>query len=101
MDDVSAFWAIVYLILRLFGLLLIARVVIEFIRSFARDWHPSGFIVVILEAIFTITDPPVRLLRRLIPPIPLGGIRLDVSIMILLLVVLLLTEVAAGLASTV
>ncbi|MCE5288902.1 MAG: YggT family protein [Nocardiaceae bacterium] len=97
----SAFWAIVYLILRLFGLLLIARVVIEFIRSFARDWHPSGFIVVILEAIFTITDPPVRLLRRLIPPIPLGGIRLDVSIMILLLVVLLLTEVAAGLASTV
>ena len=97
----SAFWAIVYLILRLVGLLLIARVVIEFIRSFARDWHPSGFIVVILEAIFTITDPPVRLLRRLIPPIPLGGIRLDVSIMILLLVVLLLTEVAAGLASTV
>lgn len=98
--DVSAFWAIAYLFLFLFGLLLIARVVVEFIRSFARDWHPSGFVVVILEAIFTITDPPVRLLRRLIPPIPLGGIRLDVSIMVLLLLVLVLQEVAKTLAAT-
>ncbi len=96
----SAFWATVYLVLFLFGLLLIARVVVEFIRSFARDWHPSGFVVVILEAIFTITDPPVRLLRRLIPPIPLGGIRLDVSIMVLLLVVLVLQEVAKTLAAS-
>ena len=101
MDAVSAFWAIVYLLLYLFGLLLIARVVIEFIRSFARDWHPSGVIVIILEMIFTITDPPVRLLRRLIPPIPLGGIRLDLSIMVLLLLVFVLQGVAKSLASTV
>jgi YggT family protein len=96
--NVSAFWAVAYLLLFLFGLLLIARVVVEFIRSFARDWHPSGFVVVILEVIFTITDPPVRLLRRLIPPIPLGGIRLDVSIMVLLLVVFLLQMVTESLA---
>ena len=100
-DTVSALWAIVYLILYFFGLLLIARVVIEFIRSFARDWHPSGFIVVILEVIFTITDPPVRLLRRLIPPIPLGGIRLDVSIMVLLLLVIVLQMAAQSFASPV
>ena len=97
---VSAFWATIYLVLFLFGLLLIARVIVEFIRSFAREWRPAGFVVVILEVIFTITDPPVRLLRRLIPPVPLGGIRLDVSIMVLLLVVLVLQEVAKTLAAS-
>jgi YggT family protein len=49
-----------------FWLLLIARVVVEFIRSFSRDWHPRGLTVVILEIILSVTDPPVNLLRRLL-----------------------------------
>ena len=71
----------------LFWLLLIARIVVEFIRSFSRDWQPRGATVVILEAIMTVTDPPVKLLRRLIPQVTIGAVRLDFSIMILLLVV--------------
>jgi len=69
----------------LFWLLLIARVVVEFIRSFSRDWHPRGFTVVVLELIMTVTDPPVKLLRRLIPQLTIGAVRLDLSIMLLLL----------------
>ena len=69
----------------LFWLLLIARIVIEFIRSFSRDWHPRGITVVILESIMTITDPPVKLLRRFIPQLTIGAVRLDFSIMVLLL----------------
>ena len=69
-----------------FWLLLIARVVVEFIRSFSRDWHPRGLTVVILEIILSITDPPVRLLRRLIPQLTVGAVRFDLSIMVLLLV---------------
>ena len=69
----------------LFWLLLIARIVIEFIRSFSRDWHPRGITVVILESIMTITDPPVKLLRRIIPQLTIGAVRLDFSIMVLLL----------------
>lgn len=69
----------------LFWLLLIARIVVEFIRSFSRDWHPRGITVVILEAIMTITDPPVRLLRRIIPQLTIGAVRLDFSIMVLLM----------------
>jgi YggT family protein len=70
----------------LFWLLLIARIVVEFIRSFSRDWHPRGITVVILEAIMTITDPPVKLLRRIIPQLTIGAVRLDFSIMVLLMV---------------
>ena len=69
----------------IFWLLLIARVVIEFIRSFSRDWHPRGATVVVLEAIMSITDPPVKLLRRLIPQLTVGAVRFDLSIMVLLL----------------
>ena len=75
------------LVLFVFWLLLIARVVIEFIRSFSRDWRPKGATVVILEIIMTLTDPPVKLLRRLIPQLTVGSIRFDLSIMVLLLVV--------------
>ena len=91
-DDVAIF-AVIYFALFIFWLLLIGRVIVEFIRSFARDWHPTGVVVVILEGIFTITDPPVKLLRRLIPPISLGGIRIDLSIMVLLFIVFILMSV--------
>jgi YggT family protein len=84
---VALFLQILGFVLFLFWLLLIARIVVEFIRSFSRDWHPRGVTVVILEAIMTITDPPVKLLRRLIPQLTIGAVRLDFSIMILLLVV--------------
>ena len=69
-----------------FWLLLIARVVVEFVRSFSRDWQPRGFTVVVLEMIMTVTDPPVKLLRRIIPQLTVGSVRFDLSIMVLLLV---------------
>lgn len=79
------FFEILGFALFIFWLLLIARIVVEFIRSFSRDWQPKGPTVVILEIIMTLTDPPVKLLRRLIPPLNLGAVRLDLSIMVLLL----------------
>nr|WP_296771937.1 YggT family protein [Rhodococcus sp. (in: high G+C Gram-positive bacteria)] len=94
-----ALFAVLYLILFIFWILLIGRIIVEFIRTFARDWRPSGIVVVLLEAIFTVTDPPVKLLRRLIPPVNLGGIRLDLSIMVLLFGVFILMTVVSGLGS--
>ena len=91
-------FAVISVLLFIFWLLVIARIIVEFIRTFARDWHPTGFVVVILEAIFTITDPPIKLLRRLIPPVSLGGVRLDLSVMVLLFIVFILMEVVRGLA---
>jgi YggT family protein len=88
------FFDILGFALFVFWLLLIARVVIEFIRSFARDWRPRGFTVVILEGIMTLTDPPVKLLRRIIPQLTIGAVRLDLSIMILLIVAFIGMEVA-------
>ncbi|MFE3546699.1 YggT family protein [Nocardia sp. NPDC059177] len=96
-----ALFAVLYLVLFVFWLLLISRVIVEFIRSFARDWRPTGVVVIILEVIFTVTDPPVKLLRRLIPPVNLGGIRLDLSIMVLLFVVFILMSIVGRLGQPV
>jgi YggT family protein len=92
------FFQILGFTLFVFWLLLIARVVVEFIRSFSRDWHPKGATVVILELIMTVTDPPVKLLRRIIPQLTIGAVRLDLSIMVLLLVAFIGMQLAFGAA---
>lgn len=95
----ALFFEILGFALFVFWLLLIARIVVEFIRSFSRDWRPRGATVVILEVILSVTDPPVRLLRRLIPQLTIGSIRFDLSIMVLLLVAFIGMQLAFGAAA--
>ncbi len=98
-SELALFFQILGFALFIFWLLLIARVVVEFIRSFSRDWHPTGITVVILEIIMSITDPPVKLLRRLIPQLTIGAVRFDLSIMVLLLVAFIGMQLAFGAAA--
>ena len=90
----SLFFSILGFVLFAFWLLLIARVVVEFVRSFSRDWRPRGLMVVVLEVIMTVTDPPVKLLRRIIPQLTIGAVRFDLSIMVLLLAAFVGMELA-------
>nr|WP_207630843.1 MULTISPECIES: YggT family protein [unclassified Actinopolyspora] len=85
---------VLYYLLFFFWLLLIARIVVELVRAFARDWRPGGGVAIVLETIYTVTDPPVRLLRRVIPTVRIGNVGLDLSIMVLLLVVYILMRLA-------
>lgn len=78
---------VLYYVLFVFWLLLTARVVVELVRAFAREWRPGRGVAVAMEPIYTVTDPPVKLVRRVIPMVRIGGVGLDVSIMVLLLVV--------------
>ncbi|GGT53958.1 YggT family protein [Spirillospora sp. CA-142024] len=74
-------------VLYLFLLFLIGRLVLEVLQSFARQWKPTGVVLVIAEVTYTVTDPPLKLLRRFIPPIRLGNVALDLSFTVLILVV--------------
>ncbi|MGH3718946.1 MAG: YggT family protein [Pseudonocardiaceae bacterium] len=84
---------VVYDLLFFFWLLLTARIVVELVRSFARSWQPVGGVAIALESVYTMTDPPVRALQRVVKPIRIGGVGLDLSIMVLLFVVLILMRV--------
>jgi YggT family protein len=93
----STFWAAVGLALLVYYFLVIARVVVETTRSFARSWRPVGATAVGLELVYVATDPPMKLLRRLIPPLRLGGISFDLSVMVLLIAIMILRTVARSL----
>ncbi len=80
---------IIYYILFIYWLLLLGRLVIELVRTFAREWRPTGASVVVIESVFTTTDPPIKALRKILPPIPVGPVRLDLSLMITMFVVLI------------
>ncbi|HEY2549786.1 MAG TPA: YggT family protein [Streptosporangiaceae bacterium] len=75
-------------ILSIYLLLLIARLIISWIQQFSRSWSPSGIVLVMAEAVYTATDPPLRLLRRYIPALRLGSVALDLSFMLLFLVII-------------
>lgn len=81
------------LALSIFIGLVLARVVVELIQNFARSWEPRGVVLVLLEGVFTITDPPILAMRRVFKPIRLGGIALDLSPLIVLLICSLLIQI--------
>jgi YggT family protein len=74
------------LVLWFYILLLLARIVADWVQMFARAWQPKGFVLVLLEFIYSATDPPIRLFRRFVPPLRLGGQGIDLSILFVLLI---------------
>ena len=90
----STVGSVLYDVLFIFLILLLIRVVMETVFSFARDYEPHGFVLLILEATFTATDPPVKGLRRVIPPLRLGGIALDLAVPVLFLILIVLMQLA-------
>jgi YggT family protein len=85
---------VLYYLLSIYLLILIGRMIFGWIQVFARSWRPTGFVLVIAEGIFTATDPPLKFLRRYIPPLRLGTVAMDLSYMVLFIVVLILLQVA-------
>ena len=83
----SPFGLVLYNVLLLFSIVLVARVVMELVFGFARSYQPRGAALVALEVVFSITDPPLKALRRIIPPLRIGSISLDLAVLVLFLLV--------------
>ncbi len=92
-------WNLLSLVVLIFFLLLLVRVVLDLVQAFARDWRPTGVALVLAEATYTVTDPPLRALRRVIPPLPIGPVRLDLAFFVLVLACSLLMSLFRALAA--
>ena len=92
---------IVSSILLVFLILLFARFVVDWVMVLARSWRPSGLVAAGLEVVYATTDPPLKAVRKVIPPLNLGSIRLDLGFMVLLILVYLLRSLLDGLAANV
>jgi YggT family protein len=89
-----------YFVLLVFFILLIARLVFDYVMMFARSWRPSGVAAVGLEVVYSVTDPPLKALRRVIPPLRLGNFSIDLGFMVLLFAVYLLMTFVGQAAQT-
>ena len=77
---------LIYAVLFTFIVLLFVRLIVDWIQMFARSWTPRGPVLVVLEGVYTATDPPVKALRKVLPPLRLGGVAIDLSFVALLLI---------------
>jgi YggT family protein len=81
------------LVVWLYLMVVFGRLVLDWIRVFARDWRPRGVMLVIAEAVYTLTDPPLNALRRVLPPLRLGAASIDLGFLVLVLALYLLLAI--------
>ena len=83
-------------VLWFFIALLWVRFVVDWVQVFARAWTPHGVLLVTLEGVYSITDPPIKALRRVIPPLRIGSISLDLSFLIVIIAAYVLLRINDG-----
>jgi YggT family protein len=86
---------VLYGLVWFFLALMFVRFIIDWVQVFARQWSPSGPVLVVLEGVYTATDPPIKAVRKFVPPIRLGSLALDLSFMIVFIVAWLLLRVVS------
>lgn len=99
MAVLSLVGSILSAVLFIFIVLLLARLVLEYIPMFNREWRPRGVTLVLAEIVYTVTDPPIKLIRRFIPPLRIGGIVIDFGFAIVMFVCFMLLSVTRSLAA--
>lgn len=93
----SALGQVLATVIWLYFLLFLLRVVFDLVQAFARGWRPRGALLILVEFIYTVTDPPLRALRRIVPPLRLGQVQFDLAFLIILILLQILMRVAASL----
>lgn len=88
MNVVTPLAWIVSSLLSLYMLVLLVRVVLDWVQVLARQWRPEGVVLVLANLVYALTDPPLRWLGRLIPPLRLGGIGLDMGFLVLVVAII-------------
>lgn len=96
MTPVSIVAIVVYIALTVFFVSMWARFILDLARTFAPRWRPQGFLLVVAEAVFTITDPPLRAIRKVIKPVRIGSASLDFGWSIVMLLCIILISVVQG-----
>ena len=90
------FISVLYLIAHLVYVALLGRLVLDWVQMFARNWRPQGIVLVAASLIYSVTDPPMNLLRRVVPPLRFGGVALDLGFLILVFAVSIIQSILWG-----
>jgi YggT family protein len=94
-SGVSLIATIISIAINLFVLTMWARFILDLVSMLAREWRPRGVLLVLAELAFTITDPPIKAVRRVVPPLRAGGVVIDFSWSIVLISAIILSYIVA------
>ncbi len=86
----SIVFQVLYLVLYVFFLTLLARFVLGAVLAYGRRWQPGRGSAAALESVWSVTDPPLKALRRVIPPLRIGNVSLDLASLVLLVILFVL-----------
>ncbi len=98
MDVLKLVASIVNSLLLVYVLLLLVRLILEYIPMFNRSWRPRGAGLIAAEIVYTVTDPPIKFFRRFIPPLRLGPVAVDVAFPLTMLVCFVLLSITRSIA---
>ena len=93
----TSFGIVLGWILQVFLIALFARVILDYVRMFSPQWKPKGIILGLAEAVYGITEPVMRFVRRFIPPLRLGPVAVDLSFILIFIVTQILTSLVRSL----
>lgn len=83
----------IWWVLRIFLLLLFARMILSWVPVLVRDWQPRGPMLVVAEAVYSVTDPPLRVVRKVLRPVRLGNVMLDLAFIGLVIIILIVQQI--------
>jgi YggT family protein len=84
----SLLWAVLSFALSAFRVIMFIRLIVDMVRNANPTWRPKGLVLVAAELSMTITDPPLKFVRRFIRPIKIGALNFDLAWIVILLVVI-------------
>ena len=96
MQPVALVASIIYFAITIFIVFMWVRFGFDLAANYARQWRPKGAVLVIAETVYVVTDPPVKAVRRVVPPVRLGGVSIDFSWSIVLLLAIILSYIVFG-----
>ena len=85
-------------VLQIYFLALVARLFVDLAISFNRGWRPKGLLLPVVEIVMTVTDPPLKFIRRIIPPIRIGAIAFDLGWTLLVFGIFFVQSLLRGIA---
>lgn len=98
MTIVSWLATAIYYVLLVFTFFMWGRLIADFALVLRRDWRPRGFLLVLLNVVFSVTDPPLKFVRRVVKPVRFGGVALDFAWTVVLLAAIVAMYVALAFA---
>lgn len=87
---------VLYWALQIYFYVLIGRLFLDLLITVNPNFRPKGLLLPVAEIVMTLTDPPLRFVRRFIKPVRMGAIALDFGWTLLVLGVVFAQNIVRG-----